>query len=72
MKITTSMKGFQNWMKKHPKRNLNGYFNLNGKPMTHEQVVKVVNYAVEKGYETEADIPSEDLIKLFGKEGDEK
>jgi hypothetical protein len=30
-------------------KKLTGYFSINGKPMTHEQVVRAVNYAVDKG-----------------------
>lgn len=33
--------------------------------MTHNEVVKIVNYAVEKGYRTDADIPGEELAKLL-------
>lgn len=33
--------------------------------MTHNEVVKIVNYAVEKGYRTDADIPSVELEQLL-------
>lgn len=65
MKVVTNMRGFQKWMKKHPRKNLTGFFNFGGEPMTHDQIVKVVNYAVEHGYETEADIPCEEIVKLL-------
>jgi hypothetical protein len=65
MKITTNMKGFQQWMKAHPKKNLAGYFSIGDRELTHNEVVKIVNYAVEKGYRTDADIPSEELAKLL-------
>ena len=71
-KVTVNMKGLKKWMKENPNKNYEGYFDINGKPMTHDQVVLIVYYAIEKGYKTEADIPSEDLEFLFGKEGDEK
>lgn len=71
MKLTTNMRGFQRWIDQHPRKKLTGYFSINGKPMTHEQVVRAVNYAVDKGYETEADIPNEELFKLFGNEFNE-
>jgi hypothetical protein len=65
MKITTNMKGFQKWMKAHPKKNLAGYFSIGDRELTHNEVVKIVNYAVEKGYRTDADIPGEELAKLL-------
>lgn len=33
--------------------------------MTDAEVRRVVSYAVEKGYETEEDIPSEELAELL-------
>ena len=33
--------------------------------IANNEVVKIVNYAVEKGYRTDADIPSEELAKLL-------
>lgn len=65
MKITTNMKGFQKWMKAHPKKNLAGYFAIGDRELTHNEVVKIVNYAVEKGYRTDADIPSVELEQLL-------
>lgn len=65
MKITTNMKGFQKWMKAHPRKRLDGYFSVGERYLTHAEVVKIVNYAVEHGYRTDADIPSEVLTKLL-------
>jgi len=59
------MKGFQRYMKANPKKNLDGYFNIGDRELTHNEVVKIVNYAVEKGYRTDADIPGEELAKLL-------
>jgi len=59
------MRGFQRYMKAHPKKNLAGYFTVGDRELTHNEVVKIVNYAVEKGYRTEADIPSEELANLL-------
>lgn len=64
-KIRTNMRGFKSWMDAHPRKNLKGYFSVNGRDMTDAEIRKVVSYAVEKGYETEADIPSEELAKLL-------
>ena len=52
-------------MKAHPKKNLAGYFSIGDRVLKHNEVVKIVNYAVEKGYRTEADIPSEELANLL-------
>ena len=70
-KITTCMCGFKKWMDDHPRKNLRGYFSVDGRDMTNAEVRRVVSYAVEKGYETEADIPSEELTQLLQK-GDTK
>lgn len=65
-KIRTSMSGFKKWMDAHPRKNLHGYFSVNGRDMTDAEIRKVVSYAVEKGYDTDADIPSEELAQLLG------
>ena len=60
------MKGFQRWMKEHPRKRTDGFFTFGGKDLSHEQVKKMVNYAVEKGYETEADIQTDEIMNLLG------
>ena len=70
-KIRTCMRGFKKWMDDHPRKNLRGCFSVDGRDMTNDEVRRVVSYAVEKGYETEADIPSEELTQLL-KKGDTK
>lgn len=65
MKMTTCMSGFKRWIDAHPRKNLRGFFTVNGRYMTDAEVRRVVSYAVEKGYETEADIPSEELAELL-------
>jgi len=72
IKITTNMKGFQRWMREHPRKRVDGYFNLGDREMKHEEIKKMVDYAVLMGYETEADIPGEELAKLLGLKGEEK
>lgn len=67
-KITTNMKGFQRWMKEHPRKRTDGFFTFGGKALRHEQVKKLVDYAVEKGYKTDADIPGDEIVKLLGLE----
>lgn len=65
MKLTTNMKGLQKFHELHPHKSLKGYFTLDGRELTHREVLTIVNYAVEHGYETEADIPEEELNTIF-------
>lgn len=65
VKITTCMRGLKKWIDAHPRKNLRGFFTLNGRDMTDKEVRRVVSYAVEKGYDTEEDIPSEELALLL-------
>ena len=53
-------------MDAHPRKKVNGYFLVNGRDLTDAEVRRIVSYAVDKGYETEADIPSEELALLLG------
>ena len=69
IRMTTNMKGFQRWMKEHPKKRVDGYFNLGDREMTHEEIKKMVDYAVLMGYRTEADIPEDELAKVLGLKG---
>lgn len=64
-KLTTCMKGLQKYHKMHPRKSLRGYFIYGGRELTHKEVLKVVDYAVEHGYGTEADIPEKELKELL-------
>lgn len=66
--LTTNMKGFQRWMKEHPRKKVNGYFSFGGRELTHDEIVRIVNYAVEKGYERDVDIPEEEIETLLNKQ----
>lgn len=66
-KITTCMRGLQKWIEAHPRKNLRGFFTVDGRDMSHNEVKRVVAYAVSKGYETERDIPSDELAELLDK-----
>ena len=68
--ITTNMKGFQNWMKRNPRKRTDGFFSFRGMELKHEQIKRIVDYAVEKGYRTDADIPEEEVIELLNYEED--
>lgn len=63
--IATNMRGFQNWMKEHPRKRTDGFFSVGGRELTHEEVKRVVGYAVEKGYKTDADIPEDEIKQLL-------
>ena len=65
--ITTNMKGFQRWMKEHPRKRTDGYFSFGGKELTHEQIKRIVDYAVKRGYQTDADIPAKEVEELLTK-----
>lgn len=67
MSVTTCMRGLQKWIDAHPRKNLRGFFTVNGRDMHHNEVKRVVAYAVSKGYETERDIPSDELAELLDK-----
>lgn len=63
--MRTSMRGLKNFMDAHPRKKFRGYFTVNGRDLTDAEVRRIVSYAVDKGYETEADIPSEELAQLL-------
>lgn len=56
-------------MQRHPRKSLKGFFSVDGREMRHEEVVRMVNYAVEKGYETEADIPENEYGNFLFQKG---
>lgn len=62
-KVSVSLQGIKKfaWRK-----NLNGFFCVNGRSLTNAEVRKVVEYGIAKGYETNEDIPTEEVIKLLG------
>ena len=59
--MKTCLEGFKRYIEANPKKSLRGYFVHEGRPLTHREVVNVVNYGVNHGYETEADIPEEEI-----------
>ena len=63
--MKTNMVGLQRWISQHPRKNCAGYFSVNGRPLTHKEVITVVDYCVNHGYKTEADIPDEELAALL-------
>lgn len=60
--LKTNLQGFKrnNW-----KKNLHGYFTYNGKPMSDAQVRRMVNWGIEHGCRTEADIPEDKFEEIL-------
>lgn len=70
--LKTDMRGFQRWMKEHPRKRTDGYFSFGGKELTHEQIKRIVDYAVKKGYRTDADIPANEVERLLKEQNKNK
>lgn len=62
VQVTTNLKGLKrNWWKK----NLKGFFTINGNPLSDSQVRKLVNWGIEHGCRTEADIPEDKIAEIL-------
>lgn len=48
------------------RKNLRGYFILNGRELTDKEVRKIVEYGISKGYRTEGDIPDDEALEVLG------
>ena len=46
--------------------NLNDFFLVNGRYLTDDEVRKVVDYGISKGYETNKEFTDEEIINLLG------
>lgn len=60
--IKTSLKGLKRWAWR---KNLRGFFSVNGKELSDAQVRTMVEWAIAKGYEYDADIPEDEVIELL-------
>lgn len=47
------------------RKNLNGFFSVNGITLTDQQVRTMVEWAISKGYIYDADIPEDEVIELL-------
>lgn len=63
--IKTSLKGLKKWAWR---KDLSGFFSVNGKELSDSQVRKMVNWAIDKGYEYDADIPNDEVVELLNLE----
>lgn len=61
-RIKTSLKGLKRWAWE---KNLDGLFSVNGISLTDEQVRKMVDWAINKGYEYDSDIPCDEVVELL-------
>lgn len=61
-RIKTNLKGLKRWAWR---KNLDGFFSVNGINLSDEQVRKMVDWAIDKGYEYDSDIPCDEVVKLL-------
>lgn len=62
-RVAASLQG----IRKHLwRKNLNGFFMVNGRYLTDDEVRKVVDYGISKGYETNEEFTDEEIINLLG------
>jgi len=60
--LRTDLKGLKKWAWR---KNLTGFFSVNGKELSDAQVRIMVKWAISKGYEYDADIPEDEVIELL-------
>ena len=58
VKVRTCMAGVKKWCWR---KNLKGFFTHNGKDLSDQEVRNLVNYCIDKGYETDGDLPEEEI-----------
>ena len=59
------MAGLMLWHRNHPRKRLDGFFTVDGKALTHNQVLATLEYAIEHNCKTEQDIPSDIVEKII-------
>lgn len=60
--LKTNLKGLKKWAWR---KNLDGFFSIDGKELSDKQVRTVVEWAIKKGYEYDVDIPGDEVIELL-------
>lgn len=60
--LKTNLKGLKKWAWR---KNLDGFFSIDGKGLSDKQVRTVVEWAIKKGYEYDVDIPGDEVIELL-------
>lgn len=60
--LKTNLKGIKKWAWR---KNLNGFFTVNGQVLSDAQVRTMVEWAIKKGYQYDADIPEDEVTELL-------
>lgn len=60
--IKTNLPGLKKWAWR---KNLTGFFSVNGKELTDTQVRAMVEWAISKGYVYDVDIPEDEVANLL-------
>lgn len=60
--IKTNLLGLKKWAWR---KNLTGFFSVNGKALTDAQARTMVEWAISKGCVYDADIPEDEVFKLL-------
>lgn len=60
--IKTNLLGLKKWAWR---KDLTGFFSVNGKALTDGQVRTMVEWAISKGYVYDADIPGDEVAKFL-------
>ena len=60
--LKTNLRGLKRWAWR---KNLDGFFSVDGKELSDKQVRLMVEWAISKGYEYDADIPDSEVIELL-------
>ena len=64
MTIKINMAGLMRWHRNNPRKRLDGYLTVDGKDLTHNQVLAALEYAIEHNCRTEQDIPTDIVEKI--------
>ena len=63
--MKTNMAGLMRWHLNNPRKRLDGYFTVDGKALTHNQVLAALEYAIEHNCRTEQYIPTDIVEKII-------
>lgn len=69
VQLTTNLQGLKRW---EWRKNLSGFFTIGGKPLSDSQVRKLVNWGIEHGCRTEADIPEDKIAEILREQPNDK
>lgn len=58
-----------NFKKKYWRYNLTGFFTRKGYELTDKEVRCLVNYCIDKGYETERELPDDEYLSAVSYQG---